>query len=195
MGHAHFPNEDFPNEEICISCELDRPTSVLFSCIMPEKLARKARLMSLWWVATPSFSTWKKKPIFKPKLTNAGAYREFVSPKFCAYGLYWPLKILPTLVGAYGQTNIGADTHTFQKKISINQARTYTCFNNVQKMNHAILLLTYNCILSSPPTLFISNHYKVPLWCLTIDILNFTTGLETEVVHVISLYKLLNVTQ
>ena len=29
----------------------------------------------------------------------------------------------------------------------------------------------------------------------SIDILNFTMGLETEVVHVISLYKLLNVTQ
>ena len=32
------------------------------------------------------------------------------------------------------------------------------------------------------------------LFTACIDILNFATGLETEVVHVISLYKLLNVT-
>ena len=65
MGHAHFVNN-----EIHISCDPDSPTymKVLFSCITPEKWAKKAKLKVLWQVATPGFSTQKRNPPLRQSL-------------------------------------------------------------------------------------------------------------------------------
>ena len=77
----------------------------VFSCIMPGKLARKARLKVCGKLPHPVFKS-EKKPTLKPKLTSAGAYREFVSPLFHTYMLYLPLKNLLMWVSVYEQTNI-----------------------------------------------------------------------------------------
>ena len=55
MGHAHFANN-----EIRFSCEPDRPTLGFFNFMMPEKSTRNLLTQSLWWFATPGFSTRKE---------------------------------------------------------------------------------------------------------------------------------------
>jgi len=55
-GYAHFSND-----EICISCEPDRPTSVFFSCETAVNMVRKSGLKSVE-SCSARFSTEKRNP-------------------------------------------------------------------------------------------------------------------------------------
>lgn len=87
MGHAHCPND-----EIYISCELERPTLVFFSCIMP---LGKPDSKSIGKCHTWFFDS-VKKPTFN-------LIEDFI---LCVQSVFTTENLF-TWVGAYGQTSIG----------------------------------------------------------------------------------------
>ena len=63
MGHTHFSNN-----KIHISWVPVKPSTVFFSCRMPENSTRKAGLKVCGWLLCPVFNL-EKKPTFELKLT------------------------------------------------------------------------------------------------------------------------------
>ena len=99
-GHVHYLNN-----EIRISWVPMRPSTVFFSCKMPEKLTRKAGLEVCGWSLCPIFNP-EKKPTFEQKLICM--YVNHLEALFSLYfsykGCFCLLNGLPTWVGAYEQS-------------------------------------------------------------------------------------------
>ena len=115
--HIRMDHNHCVNNEIHISCDPDSPTymKVLFSCITPEKWAKKAKLKVCGKSPHLCFRLRKETHLW----AKAYGFRSFVLPLFCAYRLYLLLKTLLTeSVCMDKQMWVDRYRHTFPKIIN-----------------------------------------------------------------------------